>query len=508
MAQTSVSYISTRWVQAHTRAMSSKRPSSSIAASASNEEALHPSVLSQDIRCFIESCYGSARQNIFSLHTTGGGATAISWLFSVPGASRSILEASVPYARSALGRVVNRSSSNDIDDCQIENFCSRNTANKMASSALKSSVEMTLIESQDLRKLQDANIVGLGCTAAIASAAPKKGEHRCFVSYAKANAVVLSAEIVMKKGFRTREEEDSLCSKMIMDTLQASISTDEKKSSFEFTNSILCEEEHISQSVTDRSNDLIDDIRENKSKMCLFVPKNLDTPANEGDGIDNFICYDDINLPSDSLIYPGSFNPLHAGHVELALASIKSARRDDNNVPLIFEISATNADKPSLEKSEIIRRLQQFCKYNGSILANAGIENYGVCITSEPLFRAKSTIFPHCKFILGVDTLSRLINTKYYGYSGNAMISSFQSMRERGCSFIVGGRAMNRDTEQSFESLDTVLKGILNDDKSYDNNDVRATLVALLQSMSIAISESDFRVDLSSTEIRMKLGNP
>ena len=460
--------------------------------------------IDDDIRCFLQSVYEAERQNMFSLYTTGGGASSISWIFSVPGASRSVLEASVPYGRSALNRVLGCD-----EDSQIQSFCSMETANRMASSALKSSVEMILLETKDLRKLYEMNIIGVGCTAAIASSTPKRGEHRCFVSYAKANAHIFSAEITMTKGSRSREDEDYLCSRMILDTLQSSLSTDiNDKNLFVFTNKILKTDEVVVQCIENRSLEVIDDVREKRSKMCLFVPSYSDSDYSAE--TDDFVCYENVVLPPGSLIYPGSFNPLHTGHVELAVASLKLMDRtgESRRPPLIFEISAANADKAPLERDEIIRRLRQFRRCSDNILANAGVENYGVCITSEPLFRAKSEIFRNCRFILGADTLSRLINTKYYQNSGNLMISALQIMYERGCSFIVGGRVVDKDDEQLFESLEDIIEGLKKNEAVYDNEDIRDVLINLLHSMSMGISEDDFRVDLSSTEIRMKMNNP
>ncbi len=53
---------------------------------------------------FLTKLYNSPQRNVFALSVTGGGTSAISWLFSVPGASRSVMQATVPYAFSALSR--------------------------------------------------------------------------------------------------------------------------------------------------------------------------------------------------------------------------------------------------------------------------------------------------------------------------------------------------------------------------------------------------------------------
>ena len=50
------------------------------------------------------------------LNTTGAGAMAISWLLSVGGASRTILEAAVPYSSSATNQIVQKSRALDSPD--------------------------------------------------------------------------------------------------------------------------------------------------------------------------------------------------------------------------------------------------------------------------------------------------------------------------------------------------------------------------------------------------------
>src|SRR5262245_29728782 len=81
--------------------------------------------------------------------------------------------------------------------------------------------------------------------------------------------------------------------------------------------------------------------------------------------------------PKPLALLPGSFNPLHHGH--LALAAAASGRL---GVPVHFELSVTNADKAELEPAEVERRVAQF----------AGLAP--VWVTRTAVFEKKADLFP------------------------------------------------------------------------------------------------------------------
>ncbi|MBS0263721.1 MAG: hypothetical protein JSS02_17400, partial [Planctomycetes bacterium] len=80
--------------------------------------------MSDDWQRVIEQIHAAAPQTVLVL--TGGGAASIADLLGIPGGSRSLLEAVVPYAESALTDWLGRAP---------ENFCSEETALAMAAVA-------------------------------------------------------------------------------------------------------------------------------------------------------------------------------------------------------------------------------------------------------------------------------------------------------------------------------------------------------------------------------------
>ena len=124
----------------------------------------------------------------------------------------------------------------------------------------------------------------------------------------------------------------------------------------------------------------------------------------------------------------------------------------------------------------------------------------GVSITSEPLFLEKSTLFKGCDFVVGADTMTRLINPKYYGsrdfadsaanehqFRSQSMISALSFIRSQGCRFIVGGRT----TDGNFISCKDIL-----------DTPENSCMPKEIQAMFEDIKENKFRVDISSTELR------
>src|SRR5262249_18559734 len=109
-----------------------------------------------------------------------------------------------------------------------------------------------------------------------------------------------------------------------------------------------------------------------------------------------------LQNPSDppGLLLPGSFNPLHPGHLELA--ALRLGR------PAAFELSVVNADKPPLSESEVRRRLRQFAR------------QAPVWLTRAPTFLEKARLFGGAVFVVGADTAVRIVQPRFYGDSVEA----------------------------------------------------------------------------------------
>lgn len=127
--------------------------------------------------------------------------------------------------------------------------------------------------------------------------------------------------------------------------------------------------------------------------------------------------------PLPQLVLPGSFNPLHHGHRELGRVAARQT-----GLPLAYELSIVNVDKPPLTEAEVRRRAQQFEWFAP------------LWVTRAPLFELKASLFPGAVFVVGADTATRLIDVAYYGGDAARMDQSFAQIRQHGCRFLVAAR--------------------------------------------------------------------
>jgi nicotinamide mononucleotide (NMN) deamidase PncC len=329
------------------------------------------------------------------LQVTGGGSLAISDLLAIPGGSRILLAAEVPYSEAALKNLLGKAP---------EQACSELTARQMAMAAFQ---QARAFAGQDAK-----NAVGLACTASLASDRPKRGEHRIHAALQTADKTI-SWSLVLEKDKRTRAEEERLTADLLLSWLAEVV---------------------------------LEPTKSEQLPLDLLPSEKIDSRFHVGGPLLSKLLLPELAVISGSegllqdgarqnlLVFPGSFAPLHEGHQEMA--GIAEAR---TGKPVHYEIAVRNVDKPPLDFVEIDQRLGQFP------------DPARVLLTTAPTFAEKARLFPGAMFVVGADTIRRIGEPRYYNNQIAVMVRAIEAIAVAGCRFLVFGRV---DSQGRFATLD------------------------------------------------------
>ena len=275
---------------------------------------------------------------------------------------------------------------------QPDHYCSLDTTLSMAAKAYSAAKKID----------PDTNpkyLLGIAVTASLATNYSKKGEHKFFIAI-QTYKYSSSFSYSFIKGELTREEEEQVVTDHIINAISQSCEVQSKI------------------------------ISENSS----LVVKTVEAQKNWVKLVDNKIDFVSSSNRIPELIFPGSFNPFHSGHQSMSELAEKKT-----GLGLAYEICIQNADKPPLSYHEIEKTLNQFNHGHEWVLTKAG------------KFTDKAELFPNSVFIIGADTLTRILDEKFY-LNRQDMLNQLDLFNSHNINFLVFGRKI-RDSFISLKSV-------------------------------------------------------
>jgi hypothetical protein len=140
------------------------------------------------------------------------------------------------------------------------------------------------------------------------------------------------------------------------------------------------------------------------------------------------------DLPAGAPIFPGAFNPPHAGHFAIASAERGHA------LPPVFAVCATPPHKDPLSTGDLLLRAKML----------AGCER--LFTEGDPLYIDKAMRLPGRTFLIGVDALVRMLDARW-GHNVEPLLEKFARLETR---FRVHGRVVDGECLSAIDVIASV----------------------------------------------------
>jgi glycerol-3-phosphate cytidylyltransferase-like family protein len=229
----------------------------------------------------------------------------------------------------------------------------------------------------------------------------------------------------MEQPFRTREQEDDLCGKLILAVTAYECGIFNKVSLVEFLTSNGLDSKDILEISDTITNNNLSSLIEGSIQNVMCLPQK-DGSIVQVTNVPIHLLGQYTEGKPKLVSLPGSFNPLHPGHTSSLDKAVAINATKNATVCGFYELSVSNVDKQPMTIQELTKRLGHF-----------SMQKYPLFLTNAPRFVDKAAQYPGIDYVMGVDTVIRLVDKTYTDNNQEKMILLLKEIVDKGTRFFV-----------------------------------------------------------------------